>query len=110
MVILGLVKTMLASKTLRRSFATVAIVAVSGDQIVKYVDKKHDFAVAEFNKGQSRIERTMDERHHATMDALKHLQTSVQTIDGRVYDLVKAQRAEQASRLNRDGHAAFSSR
>jgi hypothetical protein len=41
---------------------------------------------------------------------LEHLQTSVQTIDGRVYDLVKAQRAEQASRLNRGASAFFSSR
>jgi hypothetical protein len=110
MLIWGLLKSLVGSKTLRRSAVTVAIVAASGDQIVKYVDKKHDFAVTEFNKGQARLERTMDERHHATMQALEHLQTSVQTIDGRVYDLVKAQRAEQASRLNRGASAFFSSR
>lgn len=99
MVLFGLLQAAWSSRTLRRSFVTLVIVGIAGNQIIKYVDKKNDAAVDEFRRGQDAIIRQMTvenqqntERHEAVMGAIGSLQGTVKTLDDRVYRLAHEQK------------------
>lgn len=114
MVAFSLIKSLLWSPSLRKYAVFVVITAVGADQVIKYVDKKHEEAVKRLEAQALIVEKRLDrkdanddERHTAVMKAVSDLQASFRVIDARTYDLWRAHRMEQVTRFNRGTRAAY---
>lgn len=109
MILIGLLQSAWSSRTIRRSLATLFIVGIAGDQIIKYVDQKNENAVQEFRRGQDAIVKQIEvvgeqntERHQAVMQAITSMQGSLRVMDERIFKLYQDQKSANSTLTSGD--------